>query len=427
MRILFILRGLGGPNGTCVQSLIGKLNQRGHEITVLGLNNGFYEADLLPNGGGKLHSIKPLWSERKKQKLLSQNTKISAILLNLLNTILKFKPIQFYFIWPVSSPTLKHRFIKKALQISDAEEFDAVITVNNPIYPLIAGHAIKEKHPNVLFVPYFLDPLVAGSETRLMKPQTRLRKAFRTEKKYLDNADGIILMKSAQGYYEKHSLRAPYMEKISYLDLPLLDIKDQSPKIPRKHFPESEKVFLFAGSIPRNIRNPEHILQLFSALKDPSAHLYFIGSSEYEWLQNKHTRECPNIHMLGRMTHSDVMEHMAEADYLVNIGNSLTTMVPCKIFEYMSFGKPIVSTYKLLDDPCIGYLKQYQNAISLDEHADPAKNAALLRDFLDKAAGQDYNDQSHLFQIVKEGASLYNNTPDAFVQYLEKLFFSVRG
>ena len=63
---------------------------------------------------------------------------------------------------------------------------------------------------------------------------------------------------------------------------------------------------------------------------------------------------------------------MGEADFLLNFGNSLTYMTPCKIFEYASFGKPIISTMPIDNEPGSAYLKDYPLALLLRD-SDPAE------------------------------------------------------
>ena len=53
---------------------------------------------------------------------------------------------------------------------------------------------------------------------------------------------------------------------------------------------------------------------------------------------------------MGRVSHTVAIQYMSEADFLLNIGNSISSMVPSKIFEYISTGKPIISIYSNIND-----------------------------------------------------------------------------
>ena len=47
-----------------------------------------------------------------------------------------------------------------------------------------------------------------------------------------------------------------------------------------------------------------------------------------------------------------------DASFLVNIGSINPNTVPGKIFEYFAYNKPILSTYSIVDEPSINYLKK---------------------------------------------------------------------
>ena len=61
---------------------------------------------------------------------------------------------------------------------------------------------------------------------------------------------------------------------------------------------------------------------------------------------------------------------MLEADVLINIGSSVDTMVPSKIFEYMATGKPIISFFRHDTEPSIHYLGHYPLTLLIKEDWD---------------------------------------------------------
>ena len=103
-----------------------------------------------------------------------------------------------------------------------------------------------------------------------------------------------------------------------------------------------------------------------------------------------------------------------EADILLNIGNTIPGMVPSKIFEYMSTGKPIISTSCIQNDPVITYLEHYGNAHVINEKETIETEVSRLKEYL---AGK--NVQVHI--QISQQSKLFNNTPDAYVFHLESL------
>jgi hypothetical protein len=67
------------------------------------------------------------------------------------------------------------------------------------------------------------------------------------------------------------------------------------------------------------------------------------------------------------MKHEDLMQFIADADILINLGNSIPVHLPSKTLEYINTGKPIVNFYKLDDCPTLQYTCRYPLCLNLDE------------------------------------------------------------
>ncbi len=164
--------------------------------------------------------------------------------------------------------------------------------------------------------------------------------------------------------------------------------------------------------MPNNIRNPKVFIDIFSKIDSDKYHLYFAGSTDYEKLLSEAAANCNRIHLLGIIDHSMAEDMMKEADFLLNIGNSLSYMVPSKIFEYISYGKRIISTYRIDDDPCIPYLKKYPSSLLINEHEDCALSARRIVEFFESSPNSCELDQ----------AKFYKNTPIALYNSVNTLF-----
>lgn len=65
----------------------------------------------------------------------------------------------------------------------------------------------------------------------------------------------------------------------------------------------------------------------------------------------------------GFIPHEDSLEKIDSASFLLSIGNTNSDMIPSKIFEYMSTGKPIIHFYDNDYDSSLPYLKNYPLAL----------------------------------------------------------------
>jgi len=120
------------------------------------------------------------------------------------------------------------------------------------------------------------------------------------------------------------------------------------------------------------------------------------------------------IKHLGLMDHGSVLEMEKNAEYLVNIGNENPNLIPSKIFEYMRFGKPIISTYRTDNDTSLEPLKKYGNACFIDERLPAEDNARTLLDFINSENKKPISPE----EMQKE---FYLNTPTAFVDVINSL------
>ena len=72
------------------------------------------------------------------------------------------------------------------------------------------------------------------------------------------------------------------------------------------------------------------------------------------------------------------LQAMADADILINIGNSVPVHMPSKTLEYINTGKPVVNFYKMQDCPTLYYTNRYPLCLNLSEQ-DPDLDAAADR------------------------------------------------
>ena len=89
------------------------------------------------------------------------------------------------------------------------------------------------------------------------------------------------------------------------------------------------------------------------------------------------TAPCPD----GSAAAACMKQAMADADVLINIGNSVPVHMPSKTLEYINTGKPFVNFYKMDDCPTLYYTKRYPLCLNMSEK-DTDLDAAAQR-FID--------------------------------------------
>lgn len=391
MNILIITTqfAFDSPNTICIKAIARKFVEHGDTCKILTQHGFAYDS-----------TINDLFQERKKDRIVRTSF------------ISKIQILMSFFSWPKVKFSGEIRLFNSVKAELAKNNYDVLIGYCNPFENLSVGAAIKRLHPHIVFCAYYLDSVFDGPVPTMFSKIRHDKKALAAEIKTLKYADDIVMMKSAQRKYEEYKNIIPYFNKIKFLDLPLYNFKEYKDIRERKYFPTNQIVILYAGSMPYNIRPPKYILELFTQLNIPNVHLYIAGKSDYHSQLLEFASVCPNIHILGQVSHEDILDLMMESDYLLNIGNSITGMLPCKIFEYMSLGKPIISTIRVDNDQSVNYFRLYKNCVIIDERETIELNLDSLSSFLS------------LKTVAKSGFidDLYYNTPDAYVSHIHNKY-----
>ena len=414
MKILFLL-GMYYPkysaNGLCCKNVIDECVRCGLEVICIvnsyNGNKSDFELD-----GAKIYPIKPRITYRLMEWCEGHpKSKLKRIIILFSNIVNKIQLALGYFSWPYISPLYTRSFLKKAEYLHKKQAFDAVISVYTPIDSLYAGYKLKSKFSNLIYIPYYLDALAGGwgpNQWSVKKKERRLR--F-WEKRIANKADAIFSMESSKAYHTQFPLPNNINEKRFYLDVPMM-----LPSIANKTKRGLKKYALFAGDLSYPRRDPIPLMEVFAPIcKDLNIDLYLVGPYNIQSIFTPYIEATGGrIHLLGKRAHEEVVELEQNAEFLVNIGSANPNVIPCKIFEYMRFRKPILSTFSIDNEPSIPYLKKYGCVHFIDERISYAESSNALKSFILQADKMCFSDDycQNLF---------YLNTPKAFVDTLKKV------
>ena len=103
----------------------------------------------------------------------------------------------------------------------------------------------------------------------------------------------------------------------------------------------------------------------------------------------KEKSEKYGIVVHGWKTLQETRAEIVASHVLVNIGNSMLNQVPSKLFEYISYGKPIVNICKNRNCPTLAYLEHYPYALNLfEEEGLLEEQRKMLLDFIEETYNQ---------------------------------------
>lgn len=411
MRYLFIVTEKNSANGICVNAVMKSLLCRGHYIDCIS-NREFGEPDAFQKDGIHYWGVRPRIVYRISSRLIRTKNKlwVSKLLIIIAYLINK---IQLFFSipsWPVISRSYSKRIFTVSKRLFEIEPYDYIIPTYTQIDTLIAAERIKKLHPSVKYIPYLLDSMAGGYGPKMFSKKWITKRGLKWEAKLFPISDQIIMMRSSKSFYDERKVSLGYYEKIVFLDIPLfMPKKNVETRVKRN---DGIKHILYVGSIPVNIRNPLFFLEVFTSLKRMDVDLTIIGTSTCETMLNEYCTRDKRIRRIQQISHDEALHKIDEADILLNLGNNINTMMPSKVFEYMSSGKPIISTAPIKNEPCIPYLAKYDYALIIDESNTIESEIAKLDSFISNAKAIDPNKLRQKFSL---------NMPDAVVETINLL------
>lgn len=346
----------------------------------------------------------------------NENLKRSKVVLKLQRFFLRIKQILTIPIYPCYEPINTYRYIRAAEKLYCREKFDLVVAEHNGFDTVYTGYTMKSKHPELKFIPIFWDSMSGGFAPKYLPISYVDTKRKRYEKKIFELADRVFIMQSHQKYilqiYKDEDIR----KKIKILNIPYLQKIDSShlPLQEEVKFSKNEYNIVFAGSM--GTRNPDFIFNLVKHIKKEGISLWIITDTIYHsMLQEKIGPYKDRIKVISYMAHEKLLRALEEADCFLNIGVNNPNAISGKIFEYMSFGKPVISTYFIDDEACIPYLRRYPLSYLIDErNTDYDTQAQKLSEFIEQTKG------CHVpFELLEK--EFYLNMPIAYTNIIEEL------
>ena len=154
-----------------------------------------------------------------------------------------------------------------------------------------------------------------------------------------------------------------------------------APGLTKGSDPSDDRIhLLYSGWLYSNIRSPKYFLDILSRLDDRFV-VTFMGRECEKLTERFDVHTKAELITVSQQPYEVALQAMANADIMINIGNSVPVHMPSKTLEYINTGKPFVNFYKMDDCPTLYYTKRYPLCLNMSEK-DPDLDAAARR-FID--------------------------------------------
>lgn len=227
---------------------------------------------------------------------------------------------------------------RKLCELHKDIPIDILLTMSNPIESHIAGQRFKQDQPMVKWITYFGDLFPRKeNKTNLL---ISLEKMSAIEASIVQSADHILVTDELFSHFNSNYqisdklTSLPYTLKTDILELPIKPVR----KVGR--------VFVCMGSVNKKSRNPGFMLQVLSKVLAPDDRLHLFVQGDCNKIIDRFvSSSAGRILAHGIVPQQQLVDAMCSADYLVNIGNAIKTSTPSKVYELISYRKPVIDFY----------------------------------------------------------------------------------
>lgn len=402
------------PNGNIADRLMQELKNK-YEITVITRQNDFELENECTIDGIKVIRIMDYNLSIHKfctQRILNSKNVLQKKFYEL---FMFCKQVFFYIPRLCQRQSVSKYYMKKIqrrlVKLNAKRKIDILIPVSAPHEEVFAGVELKKKHSiDCTLLIYQLDRFANANslyETNFGK-NGKFNNNIALELEALEFCDCLFILPPLKQHYNEKIFEG-FHQKIVVTEHPLVKkIEGLSEnEVKNNDFVE----ILYAGSLDVKLRNPTYLFKLLNTdlLKQSNIKLKLYSFGNCQHIIDKYKKSLnETISDYGRVSSEKVGIAMGKCSILVTIGNNSDNEVPSKLFEYLSYCKPIIHLYYSENDAYLEYLKPYKYSlcIKMDDNF-IEQNSKLFFDFCNM-----YHGSTISFDTVSE---IYKECTPKFV------------
>lgn len=391
--ILFVTSYYTQENHTLsinLKKIVNALIEAGNKVTCL---TEEYNLDVdIKSADERIVSVPSSWLIRK---ILTTKQNKMYLYLSRLRAL--------FWLWryPNSDNSMTNRMKKNIEKELQREKFDCIIAVYRQYSNVQALLNLKKKYPQLFTGVLFFDVLNAYVPFGMPKKFHE----WICDKVYSDifrKMSFCLLPLSMKAEYEKKFEGKGGV--IHFFDFPLYQFRTNCNDFLEKEYLE----LLYAGTLDLNYRNPEPLLKILNMITsfEKNIKLKFYSSGNcVELIKSYSINAGYTLEYCDLVPKTILEEEQRHADILINISNDMHNVIPSKIFELFSWGKPILNIACRKHDYVNTYFDKYPNAFSVKTWIPLEEQQEQLKIFLNNCT---------TIQLSKETLDeiFYRNMPE---------------
>lgn len=248
----------------------------------------------------------------------------------------------------------------------NAHKYDLIIATCSPYYPLKVASEIVAKVPVIY---YKIDPVATITIPKY--PSMDFQYAtVENEIKFDNCASRIITTDVIFKYYNQlpTTVNADKVVLLNYPNIVERNISNEDNNIVST-FDQTKVNLCFIGSFYSDVRNPQYLLNLMEQLRGTNIVLHIIGSMGdcTDMIKASMANGATNVVYHSIVPPSVADDIMLQADVLLHVGNAVDSLMPSKILDYISSGKPILNICKIPTCPTLPLMERYPLGMTVNE------------------------------------------------------------
>lgn len=328
--------------------------------------------------------------------------------------LLKIQKIIAAPLFPCRDFFMYRRYKEVAEVLQKTYKFDIVIAEHHGYNTLMTGCYLKEKYPSIKYYPILWDPILGQSKPTFL-PETFVdRRILQCENQVNKAADNVFSIQAAKAIYSAQNDTAK--GKRIYYDIPA--ILSPEPEVTTEYLSLIDKDAInitFSGLLGIPNRDPSYFIHTLNQTSIAERINLLFFSKGIAIAEQK--RLCASFK--GRIVFheyiplNELYTIYRHSDYLLNISHVNANMTPSKIFEYMSYGKPIISTFSTEGDAAKRYLDKYPESLVINQNDTDNYNISRIENFL--------TSKHDIVEFARVQELFPLNTPRRFVDIIREL------
>ncbi len=282
--------------------------------------------------------------------------------------------------WPDSNCLWQTPAVKAAGRLLEEHRYDAVVSVSIPFTSHLVAHRLGAQLRNAAWLVDVGDPF--SFMDQCTPNNTALYRGKNTTWEHrIFRGSSAVSVTSDETAHRYRDLFPDCADKIHVI--PPLATQPCGPV--NRQLQSKPLKLVYTGTLYRDIRNPTFLFELFGEILNSSPrrglelHLYGLVNDCSDIVATYQRKFGSALRVHGTVPPPAAQQAVANADVLVNLGNSTSYQLPSKIVDYAATGKPILNLTTIDQDSSAAFLRTHPATLTV-RHNEFLDHRRMIRD-----------------------------------------------